>query len=199
MTLNVGLTGSIASGKSTISSKFADFQIPVIDADQLAREVVNPGEKAYREIIETFGRDILLEDQTLDRKKLGAIVFTEEEKRRKLNNIVHPAIREKMIEQRDAYEAAGEKCVVLDIPLLFESRLTHFADKIMVVYVDADVQLERLIERDGYTEEEAKWRIQAQIPVKEKAESADAVIHNNGTKQDSYQQLTDILKSWQVI
>lgn len=199
MALIIGLTGSIASGKSTISGKFIDLQTPVIDADQLAREVVNPGEKAYKKIVETFGREFLQEDQTLDRKKLGAIVFTDEEKRKTLNNIVHPAVRKKMTELRDAYVADGEKCVVLDIPLLFESKLNHFVDKIMVVYVDEKVQLDRLIERDGYMEEEAKQRIQAQMPVKEKATLADAVIHNNGSKQASYQQLKDILKKWQVI
>ncbi|GGH75621.1 dephospho-CoA kinase [Compostibacillus humi] len=199
MTLVIGLTGSIASGKSTVSLMFDDFQIPVIDADKLAREVVEPGEKAYFDIINTFGEDILRDDKTLDRKKLGSIVFQDKEKLQQLNNIVHPAVRERMIQQRDAYIEQGVPAVVLDIPLLFESKLTHYVDKTLVVYVDEDVQLKRLMERDGFTEEEAKNRINAQIPVKEKANMADAVIDNNGTKFASFQQLEQILRRWQVI
>lgn len=199
MALIIGLTGSIASGKSTVSSMFDDFNIPVIDADKLARVVVNPGEKAYEEVIHTFGQEILREDTTLDRKKLGAIIFADEEKRKRLNSIVHPAIREEMLQRKDTYLEAGEKCVVLDIPLLFESKLTHFADKTVVVYVDEDVQLKRLMERDEYTEEEAKQRIHTQIPVKQKAELADAIINNNGTKHESYDQLERLLKEWNVI
>src|SRR5699024_5391570 len=173
MTRVLGLTGSIASGKSTVSLMFDDFNIPVIDADKISREVVIPGEKAYGQIIDTFGETILREDKTIDRKKLGAIVFEDGDKRKTLNGIVHPAVREKMLERRDAYAASGEKCVVLDIPLLFESKLTHFVDKTIVVYVDEHVQLERLMERDGYSEKEAYQRINAQMPMKEKAELAD--------------------------
>jgi len=199
MTLIIGLTGSIASGKSTISSMFADFHIPVIDADKLAREEVETGEKAYEEIIAVFGQEILQADKTLNRKKLGSIIFADEQKRKTLNNIVHPAIREEMIRRKDVYIEAGEKCVVLDIPLLFESKLTGFADKTLVVYVDEDVQLERLMARDESTEKEAKQRIQSQIPVKQKADLADAVIDNNGTKQQSREQLEKLLRKWNAI
>jgi len=199
MTRVLGLTGSIASGKSTVSLMFDDFNIPVIDADKISREVVIPGEKAYGQIIDTFGETILREDKTIDRKKLGAIVFEDGDKRKTLNGIVHPAVREKMLERRDAYAASGEKCVVLDIPLLFESKLTHFVDKTIVVYVDEHVQLERLMDRDGYSEKEAYQRINAQMPMKEKAELADAVIDNNGSKHDSYQQLESLLREWDVL
>ncbi|WP_010532421.1 dephospho-CoA kinase [Lentibacillus jeotgali] len=199
MTLVIGLTGSIASGKSTVSLMFDDFNIPVIDADKLSREVVIPGETAYEQIVNTFGEGVLRDDKSLDRKKLGAIVFENEEKRKILNSIVHPAVREKMIERRDAFAAAGERSVVLDIPLLFESKLTHFVDKTLVVYVNEDVQLKRLMERDGYSEEEAYQRINAQMPVKEKADLADAVVDNNGSKHDSYEQLESLLKEWEVI
>ena len=198
LALIIGLTGSIASGKSTVSLMFDDFNIPVIDADKLSRIVVNPGEKAYNDIIKTFGYDILREDKSLDRKKLGSIVFADEKKRKKLNEIVHPAVREKMLKQRDAFIEAGAACVVLDIPLLFESKLTHFVDKIIVVYVDEMVQLNRLMKRDGYTEEEAKQRIDSQLSVREKAQMADAVINNNGSKDKSFRQLTNILKVWKV-
>ncbi|SET44415.1 dephospho-CoA kinase [Oceanobacillus limi] len=199
MALIIGLTGSIASGKSTVSHMFHDLNIPVVDADKISREVVNRGEKAYQEIIDVFGEGILTKSKIIDRKKLGAIIFKDETKRNQLNGIVHPAVRERMLEKRDTYVEAGEKCIVLDIPLLFESKLTHFVDKTLVVFVDEDVQLQRLMERDGYTEEEADQRIQSQIPVKEKAKLADAVINNNGTINETNQQLKQILHDWQVL
>ncbi|WP_156291432.1 dephospho-CoA kinase [Oceanobacillus salinisoli] len=199
MALIIGLTGSIASGKSTVSLMFDDFQIPVVDADKIAREVVYPGEEAYKEIIELFGQEILREDKTLNRNKLGEIVFTDKDKLNMLNGIVHPAIRKRMLEKRDAFVEDGASSVVLDIPLLFESKLEHFVDKTIVVYVDEDVQLQRLMERDGFTEKEARQRISSQIPVKKKAEIADAVINNNGSKTESYEQLEKILRKWNVL
>ncbi|WP_188453439.1 dephospho-CoA kinase [Virgibacillus oceani] len=199
MALIIGLTGSIASGKSTVSLMFDDYNIPVVDADKISREVVAPGEKAYDQIIKTFGQQVLRKDKSIDRKMLGEIIFADDAKRNQLNEIVHPAVREKMLKRRDAYAESGAKCVVLDIPLLFESKLTHFVDKTLVVYVDEAVQLKRLMERDGYTENEAIKRIKAQIPVREKAEMADAIIDNNGTKYHSYEQLERLLKDWNVI
>ena len=193
MAFIIGLTGSIASGKSTVSLMFDDFKIPVIDADKIAREVVEPGEEAYKGIVETFGDTILREDNTLDRKELGSIVFADKDKLETLNGIIHPAIRRKMIQKRDALEREGHSCIVLDIPLLFESKLENFVDKIIVVYVDEDTQLKRLMDRDGFTKEEAKQRIESQMPVKEKVKLADKVVNNNGTKYESYQQL-DVIK-----
>ena len=198
LTLILGLTGSIATGKSTVSLMFDDYEIPVIDADKVARQVVVPGEQAYNEIVKEFGEDILREDKMLDRKKLGSIVFADEEKRKKLNNIIHPQIRKKMLHDRDQLVEQGEKCVVLDIPLLFESELTHFVDKVIVVYADPKIQLERLMERDESTEEEAKQRINSQMSIKEKAARADTVINNNGTKFETYEQLEKVLKEWNV-
>jgi len=195
----IGLTGSIATGKSTVSLMFDDFNIPVVDADKIAREVVQPGEQAYKAIVKTFGKKILREDKTLDRPKLGSIVFADEEKRKTLNGIIHPAIREKMLKDRDAYVQQGETCIVLDIPLLFESKLTHFVDKTIVVYADEDTQLKRLIQRDAYTEKEAKQRIHSQLSASEKAELADAVVDNNGTKYETYEQLENVLKEWNVL
>lgn len=199
MALIIGLTGSIASGKSTVSLMFDDFEIPVVDADKIAREVVFPGEKAYKQIISHFGIEILREDKTIDRKQLGNIVFADEPERKQLNAIVHPAVRGKMLQRRDELVKNGEKCVVLDIPLLFESKLTHFVDKTLVAYVDEDVQLERLMERDNFTKTEAKQRIHAQMSIREKAKLADATIDNNGSKYQTYVQLETILKKWQVV
>lgn len=199
MTLVIGLTGSIASGKSTVSQMFDEFTIPVIDADKIAKQVVEPGEKAYEQVVEAFGDKILQEDGSLDRKALGAIIFDNEEKRKTLNEIVHPAVREKMLSQRDHLVKEGERAVVLDIPLLYESKLTHFVEKVIVVYVDEEIQRKRLVERDESSVEDAQMRINAQIPVSEKAEMADAVIDNNGSKENSFEQLTTILRNWEII
>lgn len=199
MALIIGLTGGIASGKSTISAMFKEMNIPVVDADLIARQVVEPGEKAYTDIVQLFGKDILQNDDTLNRKKLGGIVFSDEEKRMQLNKIVHPAIRKRMLNEKDHYVAEGANCVVLDIPLLFESQLTHMVDKTIVVYVDYEIQLERLMKRDQFTEEEANQRIQSQMPLKDKARKADAVIHNNGTIEQANEQLITLLVKWNVL
>lgn len=198
MALIIGLTGSIGTGKSTIANKFRDLDIPVVDADLIAREVVEPGKDAYQDIVATFGKEILQNDKTLDRKALGNIVFNNEEKRKQLNAIIHPAIRKEMVRQRDEWVRNGKECVVLDIPLLYESGLTHFVDKVIVVYVDPEIQLQRIMDRDQSTEEEAKSRINSQIPVSEKAKKADAVIDNNRSKQESYRQLKAILEDWRI-
>ena len=199
MSLVIGLTGGIASGKSTVSAMFTDMGITVIDADIEARLAVEPGEKAYNEIVSHFGKDILEEDRTINRPKLGEIIFNNEEKRLLLNSIVHPAVRERMAEKRKKAEADDEKAVVLDIPLLFESKLTGLVEKIIVVYVDEQTQLERLMKRNGFSEEEASSRIRSQMPLKDKVGLADAVIENSGSIEESKQQLMDILSEWGIL
>lgn len=199
MALVIGLTGSIATGKSTVSNMFKQLSIPVVDADVIARNVVEPHTETHSKIVNVFGKDILHDDRTLNRKKLGKLVFSNEEKRKQLNAIIHPAIRKEMLLQRDNLIASGKKCVVLDIPLLFENKLMHFVDKVIVVYVDEEIQLKRLMDRDNYSVEEAKKRIQAQMPVSKKAKMADAIVDNSRTKEDSYNQLVTILKKWQVL
>ncbi|AEH46907.1 dephospho-CoA kinase [Parageobacillus thermoglucosidasius] len=199
MALTIGLTGGIASGKSTVTKMIRELGIPVIDADQIARDVVKMGEEAYNQIIQAFGQEILQEDGEIDRAKLGAIVFHNEQERKKLNAIVHPAVRQRMLAEKEAYVQKGAKTVVLDIPLLFESELTHLVDKTIVVYVDDDVQLERLMKRNGFSKEEALARIQAQMPLREKVKKADAVIDNNGTIEETKQQLWQIFKRWNAL
>jgi dephospho-CoA kinase len=199
MALTIGLTGGIASGKSTVTEMIRGLGIPVIDADQIARDVVKAGEEAYEQIIQTFGQDILQENGEIDRAKLGAIVFYNEQERKKLNAIVHPAVRRRMLAEKEAYVQKGAKTIVLDIPLLFESELTHFIDKIIVVYVDDDIQLERLMKRNGFSKEEALARIRSQMPLHEKVKKADAVINNNGTIEETKQQLLQILKEWNAL
>jgi dephospho-CoA kinase len=199
MALMIGLTGGIASGKSTVAKMLRELEIPVIDADQIAREVVEVGEEAYLEIVKEFGEEILQEDRTIDRGKLGSIVFHNKEKRQLLNSIVHPAVRKKMLMQKEQYIRNGENTIVLDIPLLFESNLTHLVDKIIVVYVDEHIQLQRLMERNSLSKEEAEVRMKAQMPLIEKVSKADAVINNNGTIEETKQQLLNILAYWDVL
>lgn len=196
MTLTIGLTGGIASGKSTVSTMCREMGIPVIDADIEARLAVEPGEPAYKEIIAAFGENILMPDGGIDRPALGTIIFNDNEKRLKLNSIVHPQVRKRMNLIKEEAETAGESIIILDIPLLFESRLEYMANKIIVVYVDPEVQLRRLMERNSLTKEEAEARINSQMPLREKAERADAVINNNGTLEELKQQLLGILSRW---
>ncbi|MFO3787251.1 dephospho-CoA kinase [Bacillus mojavensis] len=196
MTLVIGLTGGIASGKSTVANMLIDKGITVIDADIIAKQAVEKGMPAYRQIIDEFGEDILLENGDIDRRKLGAMVFTNEQKRLALNSIVHPAVREEMLKRRDESIANQETFVVLDIPLLFESKLESLIDKIIVVSVTKELQLERLIKRNQLTEEEALSRIRSQMPLEEKVSRADNVIDNSGTLEETKQQLEEILSCW---
>lgn len=198
-TIVIGITGGIASGKSTISNIIRSLGFVVVDADIAAREVVMPGEPAYQKIIETFGEEILLENKEINRAKLGSIIFHNEEKRLILNSIVHPAVRQKMLADKDAAIERGEKTVFMDIPLLFESKLTYMVDRTILVYVDENTQLKRLIERNQLSKEEALARIQSQMPLSEKKALADAVIDNNGTIDQSKEQLLEILRQWGVL
>lgn len=199
MTVVIGLTGGIASGKSTVSKMFQGFHIPVIDADIIAREVVEPGKEAYNDIVKAFGKEVLEENGELNRPKLGSIVFHNEDKRLLLNNIVHPAVRKEMNAQKDRYIRENAQAVVLDIPLLFESKLTSLVDQILLVYVDNEMQMKRLMERNHFTEEEAKARITSQMPLQEKIALADKVINNNGTIEETKAQLSNILMEWNII
>ncbi|WP_319003473.1 dephospho-CoA kinase [Bacillus shivajii] len=194
----IGLTGGIATGKSTVANMMEKMGLPIIDADQIARQVVEPGAKAHEEIIQTFGEVILREDRTIDRKKLGAIIFNDESKRSALNAIVHPAVRAEMKMQANKYFYEGYQSVVMDIPLLIESELHHMVDKILLVYVHQDIQLERLVARDQAGTEDAKSRIQSQLPIDEKKSHADAIIYNDKTLDKTKQQLTNILNQWNV-
>ncbi|MCP8967419.1 dephospho-CoA kinase [Ectobacillus ponti] len=197
MALVVGLTGGIASGKSTVSAMLREQGIPVVDADVIAREVVEPGKPAYRGIAAAFGEDILLPGGGIDRAKLGGIIFHDAGKRQELNSIVHPAVRAEMLAQKEAYIREGRGIVVLDIPLLFESKLEYLADRILLVYVDEETQLQRLMQRNRLSEEEAKARIASQMPLAQKIVMADHVINNNGPLMDTKAQLLRILEDWQ--
>ncbi|MEH7504330.1 dephospho-CoA kinase [Neobacillus drentensis] len=198
MTLVIGLTGGIASGKSTVSKFFKELNITVVDADIEARLAVMKGESAYSKIIAEFGEDILLDNGEIDRQKLGSIIFHQAEKRKILNEITHPEVRKRMRDQVETAKKNSEEVVVLDIPLLFESKLTYMVDKTLLVYVDDETQLKRLIERNNLSVEDAGARIRSQMPLSDKIRLADAVIDNNGSIADTKKQLHDILAQFGI-
>lgn len=193
----IGLTGSIASGKSTVANMLSEMGFPIIDADLVARIVVEKGTATLETIKEVFGTQVIHEDGTLNREELGALIFSDPSKRKQLNDIMHPAIREEMLVQRQQLVQQGNPVIIMDIPLLFESRLQSFVDKILVVTVTEQKQLERLMARNGFTHEEARLRIQSQLPLSVKEEGADAVIYNNETIEETKQQLLKILANWE--
>ncbi len=195
----IGLTGSIASGKSTVAKMMTALGLPIVDADVVARDVVKPGTETLALIVQNFGENILLDDGNLNRPKLGDIIFHEPAKRKILNDIMHPAIRQEMLTQRDAYLEAGQKHVVMDIPLLFESKLQHFVERILVVSVSEEVQLRRLMERNQLSKDDALARMHSQLPMSVKEKSAHAVIYNNENIQQTEEQLIKILTHWGVL
>lgn len=194
--LRVGVTGGIASGKSTVTRMLRELGAVVVDADQAARAVVEPNRPAWQKIRETFGEQYFLPDGRLDRPKLGQLIFNDERARRKLEAIVHPEVyRVLESEAQKAFEA-GNNIVFFDIPLLFETGYQKQLDKAVVVYVDQDTQLKRLINRDRLTEQEAKARISSQMPLSEKAAMADFVIDNTGSVENTRCQ---VLKLWESL
>jgi dephospho-CoA kinase len=192
--MKLGLTGSIATGKSTVTGMFRDRGYPVIDADIISREVVEPGKPALEEIVEYFGKSVLHEDGTLNRKKLGDIVFEHPEEREKLNSIVHPAVRLEMKSRAEEAEREGENLIILDIPLLIENDLYYLIDEVLVVYVPEEVQKQRLMERNGYSEEEASRRISSQLSIEKKRKEADFLIDNSGTLDDTERQVEELIE-----
>ena len=195
----IGLTGGIASGKSTVSKLLIQKGFTVVDADAAARKAVAPGEPAFEKIIDVFGEVILNPDGTLNRSALGDIIFTNEELRKKLNGIVHPAVRAQMLAEKDQAFESGKQTVIMDIPLLFESNLTWMVDKTIVVYVDRETQLKRLMKRNSLTVEEATARIQSQMPLQEKKNLAQAVLDNTGTIENTLEQLDELIVRWNLL
>jgi dephospho-CoA kinase len=177
----VGLTGGIATGKSTVSAMLRTLGCIIIDADQLAREVVEPGLPAHREIVDTFGPAVLQPDQHIDRKALGAIVFGDLAARKRLEAITHPRIRERLAARLAELEASGfDGIVVFDAPVMIESGNHRTMDRLVVVIADEAAQLERQRRRDGASDTDAARRVRSQMPLAEKAKLADHVIDNSG-------------------
>lgn len=193
----VGLTGSIATGKSTVSKMFAERGAIIVDADKIVRQVQAPQQAAWLDIVKEFGEEILLPNGELDRAKLGSIVFNNEEKRKRLNEIVHPRVREERDHLTQSALASNPDAIVIwDIPLLIETGIYKEVEKTIVVYVDPETQLRRLLERDELTEEAARSRIAAQMSIEDKKSYADYVIDNQGTIEETAAQVEAI---WQQL
>ncbi|MBA4396109.1 MAG: dephospho-CoA kinase [Syntrophus sp. (in: bacteria)] len=184
--MNVGLTGGIACGKSTVSRLFAEKGAFHIDFDRLAHVVVAPDQPAWRQIADTFGPEILLADRTIDRTKLGAIVFRDKGKRAKLNSIVHPAIFAVWCSRTQEIKEINPDAIILsDAPLLIEEGMQALFDLVMLIYVSEEEQIDRLMKRNGLSREEALSRLRAQMPIDEKLPFAQIVIRNHGTLEET--------------
>ncbi|MCW3134749.1 MAG: dephospho-CoA kinase [Methanophagales archaeon] len=192
----VGITGGIASGKSLVLDTFMSLGAYGIDCDVLSREVIRPCSKAWWEIVNFFGKEILRKDLEIDRKKLRGIVFGDSEKRKILERIIHPEVWKRCIERVEAIKRIEQNAlVVIDVPLLIETELQKEFDKVIVVYLSEETQTRRVMEREGATKEEAKKLIDLQLPLKEKLKFADFVINNEGTKEETEKQVRSIFEA----
>ena len=185
----VGLTGGISSGKSTVSSYLKQLKIPVIDADEVARKVVEPNSQGAIEIRKTFGSDVFEEDGSLNRQRLGALIFSNAENRQKLDDLLQPLIKIMILDEIEEHRQKGENMIVLDLPLLFEKQYEELCEEIIVVYIPKELQLERLMRRNQYTKQEALSRIDSQLSIEEKRKRATVLLDNQGTIQQLYQQV----------
>ncbi|CAE6913388.1 Catalyzes the phosphorylation of the 3'-hydroxyl group of dephosphocoenzyme A to form coenzyme A [Vibrio sp. B1FLJ16] len=190
MALVIGLTGGIASGKTTVANLFKQhFKIDIVDADIVAREVVEPGTPGLNAIIEHFGSDIVREDQMLDRAKLRERIFTNPEEKAWLNNLLHPIIREKMLE--DLQQVTSDYALLV-VPLLIENKLDSLCDRVLVVDVDPNTQISRTMKRDNVSEEQAQAIFASQASRQQRLDIADDVVKNNPDDQELLLQVTDL-------
>ncbi len=188
-----GLTGGIASGKSTVAARFRERGLPVIDADALAREVVAPNTEGLAAVVAAFGEGVLAPDGSLDRKRLAEIVFADEGRRRQLNAIVHSRIGALTAERASELEARGERAACYEAALLVENGLADFFRPLVVVAVSQALQISRTMARDHATEAEARARIAAQLPLADKVKLADHVIETSGTREATRQRADEVL------
>jgi dephospho-CoA kinase len=199
MALIIGLTGGIVSGKSTVARMFKDLGAKIVDADKLGHKVILPQGAAWKRIIKIFGKDILQKDQTINREKLGKIVFANQNLLKKLNKITHPEIIKlikKEISLAKDNSKKEKKTLIIDAALIYETKIDRLMDKIIVVYLDEEEQLKRLIKRNNLFGKEALQKIKSQIPLKEKIEIADYVIDNSNSLDKTKEQVETI---WQEI
>lgn len=189
----IGLTGGIASGKSTVAAILRELGATIIDADLIAREVIMPNSQGWEEVARFFPR-VIQADGQINRELLGEIVFADQKKRSLLEGIIHPLVIQTILTRGHLAESQG-KVVVADIPLLYETGCESFLDQVWVVYVDEATQIQRLIARNGLTDEAARLRIKSQLPLLEKCDRADHVIDNRGTPEETRRRVEDL---WQL-
>ena len=191
--MNVGLTGGIACGKSTVARMLEEKGAVLIDFDELAHAVQETEGAVWREIVRHFGEEILREDRTIDRTKLGEMVFADREKRELLNRLVHPAIFEEWQRLLAEIRARHENAIVVsDIPLLIEAGLKEMVDVVLLVYIAPEEQIRRIMSRDGFSREEAETRLAAQMPIDEKLGWADIVIRNQGSPDETRRAVSEV-------
>ncbi len=188
----IGLTGGIASGKSTVSELLSVFGFKVVDADKAAREAVKKGSKGLAQVREVFGDEAIDENGEMNRRYMGDLVFNHPEKRLELNAIIHPIVRDIMEEEKQEYLKQGYN-VIMDIPLLFENELENTVDEVWVVYTSESIQMDRLMQRNNLSLEDAKARVYSQISIDKKSRMADHVIDNLGDKLELKQNLERLL------
>jgi dephospho-CoA kinase len=185
----IGLTGGIATGKTWVRARFDDLGVPTIDADVLAREVVAPGTPGLAAVVNRFGREMLTVAGALDRQKLGRIVFTDAAARRALEGIIHPEVRQSIDQWFDALDPQVHRWAIADIPLLYETGRDRDFDAVIVVACEPETQVRRIVARDALTEQEARQRMAAQLPIEDKAARADYVIRTDGTLDETDDQV----------
>lgn len=190
----IGLTGGIASGKSTVSKMFKEREIPVIDTDQIAKTLLNEDKDIYKEILKTFGEDVLTPNQEINRNKLAQIIFKDKEKRKKLNAIIHPKVKEITLHETTHLKDLKQPLIVLDVPLLFEADFDSVCDVTIVVYARKKDQISRLLSREGIGEAYAKQKINAQMPLSKKKELADYIIDNSKSILETRKSFERVLK-----
>ncbi|HEJ6726670.1 TPA: dephospho-CoA kinase [Staphylococcus aureus] len=189
----IGLTGGIASGKSTVSELLSVFGFKVVDADKAAREAVKKGSKGLAQVREVFGDEAIDENGEMNRRYMGDLVFNHPEKRLELNAIIHLIVRDIMEEEKQEYLKQGYN-VIMDIPLLFENELENTLDEVWVVYTSESIQMDRLMQRNNLSLEDAKARVYSQISIDKKSRMADHVIDNLGDKLELKQNLERLLE-----
>jgi dephospho-CoA kinase len=193
--LILGVTGGIASGKSAVSKMLEDLGAPLIDFDLLAREVVEPGKPAWKEIVQFFGKQVLQKDDRVDRMKLAGIVFQDGSKRKTLEKITHPHIVDAFVDQvREIRRRDPRAIIQAVVPLLFEANLRCLVHKVILVYIPREMQIERLMKRDGISRDTAQNILNAQWPIDEKVGYADFVIHNEGPLEETRKQVEEVWK-----
>ena len=193
MTKILGLTGGIASGKSTADVFFREKQIPVIDCDQIAHDILNKGEKGYELVLKQFGMNILKSDQSINRSALGQIVFDDEKQLETLNRITHPLIFQEIQAKIALNNPSKNSLVVVDAPVLFEANGQKYCDFTLLIAIPESLQMKRLMLRDRLSKGAALKRIRSQMPLSQKEKIADFVINNTGTKQDLKSKLEQLL------
>lgn len=190
--IRVGLTGGIASGKSTVSGYLRHLGAYVVDADEIAKEVTARGTEGLTEVVRAFGPEILTPSGDLDRRELARRVFASEAQRERLNRIVHPRVAQRLEEEAARAQARGEPAVILDVPLLLEAGMDRMVDEVWLVAVPPEVQVSRMRSRNGFDEAEAWARVHSQMPLADKLRRADVVIWNDGSWEETERRVRDL-------